>query len=209
MQIGSDGMVGIGPSDVVLLFQGFRKIPRLSRDCVITEKIDGTNGQVYIYPSEKKIPEALYSAEDEVGFVNIAAGNRNTWITPEKDNFGFAQWVSSNGSELIKLGIGRHYGEWWGQGIQRGYGLKERRFSLFNTSLLEIPSCCYMAPILFQGNFTTEAVDLSLMVLGKKGSFAAPGFMKPEGVVVYHTAGSYYFKKTLEGDTPKHDMPKV
>jgi hypothetical protein len=29
-------------------FQPFAKIARLSRECVITEKIDGTNAQVYI-----------------------------------------------------------------------------------------------------------------------------------------------------------------
>ena len=27
---------------------------------------------------------------------------------------------------------GRHFGEWWGSGIQRGYGLDEKTFSLFN-----------------------------------------------------------------------------
>jgi hypothetical protein len=29
-------------------FEEFQKIPRLRRDCVITEKIDGTNAQIYI-----------------------------------------------------------------------------------------------------------------------------------------------------------------
>ena len=35
-------------------------------------------------------------------------------------------------------------------------------------------------------------------------SVAAPGFMKPEGVVVFHTAGNLGFKKTLEKD----EVPK-
>jgi hypothetical protein len=29
-------------------FVEFKKIPRLSRECVVTEKIDGTNGVIYI-----------------------------------------------------------------------------------------------------------------------------------------------------------------
>ena len=29
-------------------FQEFKKIPRLSRDIIITEKLDGTNGVIYI-----------------------------------------------------------------------------------------------------------------------------------------------------------------
>jgi hypothetical protein len=33
-----------------------------------------------------------------------------------------------------------------------------------------------------------------------KGSYAAPGFMKPEGIVVYHVAASVGFKKTIDND---------
>ena len=32
------------------------------------------------------------------------------------------------------------------------------------------------------------------------GSLAAPGFMKPEGVVIYHTAANIMFKKTFKND---------
>ena len=34
-------------------FQTFNKIPRLSRDCVITEKLDGTNAQILITENKK------------------------------------------------------------------------------------------------------------------------------------------------------------
>ncbi|HLE80817.1 MAG TPA: RNA ligase family protein, partial [Dehalococcoidia bacterium] len=98
-------------------FQEFGKIYRLSRDCIITEKIDGTNAQVVVLEDGR-----------------VLAGSRNRWITPEADNFGFARWVKEHEEELRSLGPGRHYGEWWGSGIQRGYGLKEKRFSLFNVS---------------------------------------------------------------------------
>src|SRR4051812_31897860 len=99
-------------------FEPFAKIARLSRDVIVTEKIDGTNAQIFI---------------DDMGSV-IKAASRTQWITVENDNHGFARWVDENKAELMKLGPGRHYGEWWGAGIQRRYGLKEKRFSLFNVS---------------------------------------------------------------------------
>jgi hypothetical protein len=55
----------------------FPRVPRLNREVLITEKIDGTNAQVFI-------------AEDGE---RILAGSRTRWITPEVDNFGFAAWL--------------------------------------------------------------------------------------------------------------------
>lgn len=167
-------------------FQEFPKIARLTRECVITEKIDGTNAQVYI-------------TEDG----QIYFGSRTRWITPEDDNYGFARWGMEHREELLLLGAGRHFGEWWGQGIQRKYGMSEKRFSLFNVSRWDSedrPACCNVVPILYRGDFTTDAVTSALEDLRMNGSKAAPGFMKPEGIVVYHTAGRIYFKKTIEKD---------
>jgi hypothetical protein len=169
-------------------FVQFQKIARLSREVVITEKIDGTNGLIAIGEN----------GEFEVG-------SRNRWITPKEDNYGFARWAYEHKDELIALGAGFHYGEWWGQGIQRGYGLKEKRFSLFNSyrwsdELGERPACCHVVPVLYSGVFDTTKVDEILRDLATNGSKAAPGFMKPEGVVIYHLAGKVYFKKTIEGD---------
>jgi hypothetical protein len=66
----------------------------------------------------------------------MLAGSRSQYITPERDNHGFARWVQDDADELWALGEGRHFGEWWGSGIQRGYGLQkgEKRFSLFNVA---------------------------------------------------------------------------
>lgn len=199
----------------------FSKIPRLNRDIVITEKIDGTNGLVHV---------------TETG--EVCAGSRNRWITPEKDNFGFAKWVDANAQELQKLGPGNHYGEWWGQGIQDGYGLKEKRFSLFNTGRWEpiinttsgmthVPeggyvssgvfhrkaaeddhsitvACCHVVPILYDGVFSQAEIELTLRILCQHGSVAAPGYMKPEGIVVFHTTARQLFKITIEHDeSPK------
>lgn len=107
--------------------------------------------------------------------------------------------------ELKKLGPGHHFGEWWGSKIQRGYGLDkgDKRFSLFNTTWWTpdaLPACCSVVPVLYQGIFNSHMVDFSVDKLRAEGSQAAPGFMQPEGVVIYHTAANMMFKKTCEKD---------
>ena len=168
------------------LFVGFPKIPRLSREIIISEKIDGTSGCIYV--------------GDDGEFL---VGSRTRWITPETDNHGFAKWAMENKDELMKLGPGRHFGEFWGQGIQRNYGLKEKRFSLFNVKKwgddLVRPACCHVVPVLFEGAFTTDNIEITLSIL-RGGSYAAPGFIPAEGIIVYHTAGNLMFKKTLLND---------
>jgi len=177
-------------------FRGFPKIPRLNREVVVTEKIDGTNASIYI-------------GEDGTFLV----GSRTRWITPENDNFGFAAWACMRHEELTALlGPGHHFGEWWGRGINRNYGLADRRFSLFNTDRWA-PECgvpfglpeVTAVPILASGSIMDEAVAEAEYRLRKHGSVAAPGFAHPEGLVVYHTAAGAYFKMTLEDD----DQPKT
>ena len=194
-------------------FVEFPKISRFSREVIVTEKIDGTNAQIYI-------PEA---GDPDAG--QIYAGSRTKWITPEDDNHGFARWVESTEGGGVPVSAplqAADGGEWWGSGIQRGYGLKEKRFSLFNVHRwgdpATRPACCHVVPTLWRGNFDElgaectspsdpaqfTRLELSLEELRTLGSRAAPGFMKPEGVVIFHTAGSQLFKKTIEKD----DQPK-
>lgn len=185
-------------------FEGFPKIPRYSRECIITEKIDGTNGQIFI-------------TEDD-----FLVGSRTRWLRADCDNFGFFAWANEHRAELIRgLGPGRHFGEWWGEGIQRSYALKEKRFSLFNVSRwaddedririaeafrtpgvpdMPRPACCHVVPLLSIGEFGSPIVDAALGVLQYSGSRAAPGFFDPEGIVIYHVAGRATFKKTFEND---------
>ena len=168
----------------------FPKIPRLSRDCILTEKIDGTNGLILV-------PEAAS--------VPVQAGSRNRWIEPGKqDNYGFAGWVALHAEELRELGPGLHYGEWWGVGIGRGYDIFERRFSLFNVSKWADdavrPKCCHVVPTLQRIPFDTDVIEAALADLRAHGSYAAPGFMRPEGIVIFHEHGRMLFKKTLEND---------
>ena len=169
------------------VFEEFNKIARLRRECVITEKIDGTNGQIYITESG-----------------DMFVGSRNRWLSEAADNFGFYKWAMGHKEMLLTLGPGRHYGEWWGAGIQRGYGQKEKHFSLFNTSrwntVTPPPLCCLVVPVLYTGIFNTGDCCFWIQSLQNLGSHAAPGFMNPEGIVIYHTAARIYFKQTILND---------
>lgn len=171
-------------------FQEFPKIARFNREIVITEKIDGTNSQI------------VFNTD---GTVYI--GSRNRWITPENDNFGFARWVTENVEQLREeLGYGQHFGEWWGAGIQRRYGLDHKRFSLFNTTRWKDAALklCHVVPELYRGLMAEGGIVHSMETLRQHGSVAAPGFMDPEGIVIFHTAANQPFKITLKNDeTPK------
>jgi len=204
-------------------FQPFPKIPRWSRDIIITEKIDGTNACVVV-------EDTWDDPHDTVNTVRVLAQSRSRFITPDADNYGFAAWVREHAEELKGLGPGRHFGEWWGRGINRNYGISDRRFSLFNvcrwdkdvSQKIEAgkfrkpgeevlvyappPACCGVVPVLYHGEMVTHFLETYCNVTGTldhlscTGSVAAPGWMKPEGIVIFHTASGHLFKKTLEND---------
>jgi hypothetical protein len=190
-------------------FHAFPKIPRLNRRMVITEKIDGTNAQVTIVPAIGPNAEfdATFAVAD-LGEYLVFAGSRKRYVVPGKDNYGFAAWVKDHAISLVTdLGVGIHYGEWWGQGIQRRYGLDHKRLSLFNTSWsypeeFTVPGLG-VVPVLYKGDFSTETIDEVVAELSDHGSYAAPGFDNPEGVVVYHVQSRNLYKVTLEGDQAK------
>lgn len=237
----------------MLEFCKFNKIPRLSREITLTEKVDGSNGVVaifngqniqdYIYNSfffasldvtseiQKVIdkyclyihPENPYVAEEDKLYV--FAGSRNRWLTCEKngDNRGFAKFVKENVLDLINLGTGKFYGEWYGQSIQRNYGLDEKRFALFNVHkwhqhgqekrlvsidpkteekryTKEAPKCCEVVPILYQGLFELKKVEEVLQDLKENGSKLVKGFKPAEGLICFHSASGKLFKKTIIGD---------
>jgi len=191
-------------------FVEFQKIARYSREVIVTEKIDGTNACVFI-------------GEDG----EFLTGSRTRWIAPEADNHGFGKWANEHKAELLTLGPGRHFGEWWGSGIQRGYGLPkgEKRFSLFNvirwclagetpqriptgdTRIVKtqdvLPPCVGLAPILWRGLFDRLDVAGIMANLLKTGSIAVRGYNDPEGIAIYHVGGSVGFKKTFRNDEGK------
>ena len=192
-------------------FESFPKIARFSREVIVSEKIDGTNASIFI-------------GEDG----EFLTGSRKRWITPTDDNFGFSRWAHDHKDELLTLGPGRHFGEWWGSGIQRGYGLSkgEKRFSLFNVlrwclsgdepqriptadprivKMQDVlPPCVGLVPVLWRGKFDDMPLESIMADLRFEGSRAAPGYDKPEGIVIFHVAGNVGFKKTFDKD----DQPK-
>lgn len=180
-------------------FKPFDKIPRWdgAQHIIITEKIDGTNAQIVI--------------NDDC--TELRCGSRSRWITPEDDNFGFARWVYGNKDQLLTLGKGQHFGEWWGLGIQRCYNLPEKRFSLFNSLRWNTPeqqerirniSGVDIVPVLYQGPFSDDAIESTLADLGKNGSTASPGFQNPEGIVIYMPGSRSLFKKTFGDNLSKY-----
>lgn len=213
----------------MLEFEEFPKIPRLKREIVVTEKIDGTNAQIALVElstpelleaakADKNVVKFLQGASDGDNPIAIYAGSRSRWINTNQsgkgcDNFGFALWVWDHAEELRALGPGRHFGEWWGLGIQRGYGQPSKRFSLFNVArwarpeASSLPSCVGVVPVLARG----EHVDPVEVLAGLRttGSVAAPGFMNPEGVVVFHSASRQLYKLTLNDDGGKWRDPKA
>lgn len=187
-------------------FEAFKKIPRLrqlNNRVVITEKLDGTNAQV--------------AFDDNMV---MRAGSRNRWLEPEGvgpkgcDNFGFAAWCKANEEELRKLGPGRHFGEWYGAGIgPRKYGLSDRRFALFNVGRWARaeaaehgrPACCEVVSVLYEGENTglRDRVETILSELRDHGSAHVPGFMNPEGVVIYLPGFDSLAKALCEGEGAK------
>lgn len=196
-------------------FEPWPKIARFNRDIIVSEKIDGTNAGIQIvagYVSESSNDCVAGEYNDGV-FYKVGAQSRNRIITTDDDNFGFASWVQANARELVEtLGEGIHFGEWWGRKIARGYDQTERTFSLFNTSRWTVENTdsvpgLSVVPVLYEGPMVQDAIEDCLDDLRSFGSAAVKGFMRPEGVVVFHTAANMMFKVTLENDAkPKSQV---
>lgn len=167
-------------------FVGWPKIPRVGKamSVVVTEKVDGTNSQIVIENGEI-----------------VAVGSRKRWINPKSDNYGFAGWVERNKEELLGLENGSHFGEYYGLGIQHGYGMKEKRFALFNNFRWDNPSrpaICDVVPTLYKGEFYPELVNDLAEKLRTEGSTLVPGWMKPEGFILYFPEFRQSAKWTFE-----------
>lgn len=216
-----------------ITFEAWPKTPRLSNGGVtITEKIDGTNACVVIMPVAGVAAWGL-SAEDRGGVqwaytgegkpkYLVGAQSRKRLIFPDADNAGFARWVFDHTEELAELlGPGRHFGEWWGQGIQRGYDMDRKVFSLFNTHrwqkvVSERPDWWDRAgainldivPVLHIGRFSDLVVQDTLDSLREEGSVATLKygirFMRPEGIIIRHRDLGGNLKAFVEND----DVPK-
>lgn len=188
-------------------FKSFSEIIKLSSMITITEKIHGTNAQIFVHPDTNE----------------VQAGSRERWVTPEDDNFGFARWAKDNEEALVlSLGPGRHFGEWYGSGINSGYSLSEKRLALFDQRFGDAesevmwtnrPANVHLTPILYKGIWKENIISDTMAALKLGGSVAAPGYMKPEGVVVRFERNGAMFKQVFEAEESgwknKEKKPKV
>lgn len=190
-------------------YPSFPSIERLENlYCHITEKVDGTNGLIKI---------SRY----------VCFGSRNRYITPEDDNNGFAKFFSKYQKELFSVfntidkeyppnGIDAPlniYGEWFGKGIQRGYGLAEKHFMPFSeflaTKLIDAGVPNIKMPVtLYSGKFSIATLDGCMNKLKDEGSQVIPGYNRPEGVVIYFPTYNFRLKETFEGPKWKDAIPK-
>ncbi len=174
-------------------FQAWPKISRFfDSKIIISEKIDGTNACVII-------------GEDG----SIAAQSRAKIITPNDDNYGFAGWVERNADELkTLLGPGYHFGEWWGNGIQRKYGMDKKVFSLFNVHrwgelINHDPgeSICDVVPFKIfelEGDATLDEIIKEgaayFMRISRAAEKYGKEFTNPEGYCIFHERSQQIFK---------------
>lgn len=193
-------------------FKSFRKIESYKKIYMtITQKIHGTNGQIYIKDGE------------------IYAGSRNRWLTVDNDNAGFCKFVMQNKERLIQvLGEGRHFGEWCGKGINAGEGLSTKIFVLFDWKRYRdqcehFPFLTYdlpvrVVPCLYTGKFSMEMIDEIMEILKTEGSRLVPvnWYMKPEGIVI--ELNGQLFKKVFEQEdsawaqvhkVPNKQLPEI
>ena len=207
---------------MTIVFEGYPKTPRFEKPVIVTEKIDGTNAQIYIRPTDEfydpQYDSLIFNQNEDNSEPNgylLRAGSRNRWISPSDDNYGFANWMFDNAAELVKLGVGRHFGEWWGRGIGRGYDLDTRKFSLFNVSrwlklngvygtgsgipkwVQTCPSCCDVVPVLDRDAEFADVYGI-MTWLESVGSIANPGYKRPEGVVAFHTGSGQVYKGIID-----------
>src|ERR1035437_996109 len=195
-------------------FESFPDIKKLGTAVLfITQKIHGANAQIFIYRDYKvletvkadaKIEEyqdtypgvelglELYDPSNSLlveRFTNLACGSRSQWVSPGKDNYGFDEMVYANKQAFIDtLGLGRHYGEWAGPGINSGEGLKTKTFVLFDhwkyPPERPLPPNTVVVPVLYSGPFDMAKVQECMDDLKANGSKLVPGFTRPEGCVV-------------------------
>lgn len=174
-------------------FKSWGSTPRENKHKDITEKIDGTNACIVIW--------------DGV----VSAQSRKRIITPGDDNFGFAKWVYDNAGALLDtLGYGYHYGEWFGEGIQKNpLGIEGKRFALFHPTKYNEKNGYELSkvdgletvPLLHSGQcdlYTIPSIMEELMTLGSRVKGAER--QKPEGIIIWNKETQTRTKMLLEND---------
>lgn len=190
-------------------FHAWGKTARVDSPVVVTEKIDGTNGVIYVDFGDNPHSPVIW------------VGARNGWIAGisvngaefvRSDHYGFAGWATANRLQIARLlGHGYHYGEWWGQGIARGYGQDRKRFQLFDIRHSEKDGWDDDAnewnigtvPVLYDGPMDHRTMERQVELLQRRGSVVAPGYLYPEGLVVRFSHNGVRFKKVIDKVGPQ------
>ena len=208
-------------------YASFPSIERLENIyCVISEKVDGTNSLI-------EINEVFPVGEPKE--IQVRFGSRNRYITFNNDNAGFANFfrhyearfkdvaadiilkeLEVSGETLTECQEQyplRIYGEWFGSGIQRGYGLKDKFFMPFSTfyaeKLIEYQVPNIIKPnIMYTGKFSQEIADICMQTL-TNGSLVIPEFKRPEGIVIHFPKYNLRLKQTFEGSKWEQNIPKA
>lgn len=207
------------PQRLTMEFREFSKIHRLDKTTIlITQKLHGTNASLWIVPTgEIDYSEAEKPFLTSDGQFLVRPAKRTSFIDLENDNFGFAKFVAKNKDALARcLGPGTWFGEWVGPGINSGEGLKEKQFALFNVLALDDkilnmraaglwPENVDTVPVLFFGPCTDlgKEAERVMTELKESGSKYAPGFMRPEGIVIQVLGTSATFKHVFEQEDTK------
>lgn len=218
-------------------FRKWSSTPRWHKGLRVYEKIDGTNGCVIVQrvglTDLGMVPKdavAVLDDSQEFGYW-VRAQSRSRIITPGNDNFGFAKWVHDNSWALAHvLDQGYHYGEWFGEGIQKNpLGIEGRRFYLFHAWYWARPENALKlsqsgvtglghVPVLHDpdthGEATWETIpaimdDLAWYGTKVEGAVGVvsgyahePDTMaRPEGIIVWHKDTQQKYKILLDNDS--------
>lgn len=208
------------------LISDWPTIPRLTESLIVTEKLDGVFGKIHISdypPSTYTSDHTVTKTPDGRAFI-VTAATRDFKLKHDTDYFGFREWVYAHAQSLAMiLGPGDHFGEWWGGGIRRGYGLPDgdRRFSLFDFNrwssmigqtleMTEVDEIRVVPIITTLSSFDSSDIHRLLDLLRRTGSYAEVGYKPAEGVVIYNTDGLPVVKAVLKDDRPKLlDKPAI
>lgn len=196
-------------ADTMGEFKSWGSTPRENKNKTITEKIDGTNACLVITNGK------------------VIAQSRKRIITPEDDNYGFARWAYENAGALMDtLGYGYHYGEWYGEGIQKNpLGIEGKRFALFhptkynegNGYILEKVDGLETVPLLHHGQCDVWTIpnimqDLDTYGSKVKGAKTTPVYIpgtdefffnqaaRPEGIIIWNNETRTRTKMLLDND---------
>ena len=157
-----------------------------------TEKLDGTNACIIVQAGEI-----------------VGVQSRNRMIEVGDDNFGFALWVDNNKDDIVKLGEGYHYGEWYGEGIQKNpHMIEGKRFALFNTHRPQdsLPACVELVPVLYSGVYLGQHhVDDLMSNLSDAYKVKGNG-SKPEGIILYFHQHRQSLKYTFNNNKSKWSL---